>query len=157
MLLIEDNPDDVAAVARLTATSSVPVTLMVATDGQEALERVHRHDDDASAAELILLDIHLPVLDGVEVLQRLASDVALRDVPVVMLTGSEDVQDIRLGQELGAKGHILKPMSQGDFTWIVASVTNYWRRLAKAPGELKKGGRHGLEALTPRSDNSPHR
>jgi CheY-like chemotaxis protein len=157
MLLIEDNPDDVAAVARLAASSSVPVTLIVAADGQEALERVHRQDDVASGAELILLDINLPTLDGVEVLRRLASDVALRDVPVVMLTGSEDAQQIRVGQELGAKGHILKPMSQRDFTWIVNSVTNYWRRLAKASAELEKGGRHGLETLAPWNDISPHR
>jgi CheY-like chemotaxis protein len=157
MLLIEDNPDDAAAVARLAAASPVPVTLTVVTDGREALERVHRDGDGASAAELILLDINLPGLDGVDVLRRLASDAALRDVPVVMLTGSEDAQQIRVGQELGAKGHILKPMSQRDFNWIVDSVTNYWRRLAKAPAELRKGGRYGLEAPAPWNDNSPHR
>jgi CheY-like chemotaxis protein len=157
MLLIEDNPDDVAAVARLTATSPVPVTLMVVTDGREALERVHRHDDDAAAAELILLDINLPVLDGVEVLRHLTSDAALREVPVVMLTGSDDTQQIRRGQELGAKGHILKPMSHHDFAWIVNSVTNYWRRLARAPAEVSKGGRHGLTAPTSGINHGPHR
>jgi CheY-like chemotaxis protein len=157
MLLIEDNPDDVAAVARLTATCGVPVTLVVATDGREALERVRRENDDASTADLILLDINLPAVDGVEVLRRLAADTVLQDVPVVMLTGSEDDQHIREGQELGAKGHILKPMTPRDFDWIVDTVTNYWRRLAKVSAQLERGGRDGLEAAAPRNDNGPHR
>jgi CheY-like chemotaxis protein len=123
LLLIEDNPDDVAAVRRMT---SARVQVTVASDGREALQRMSRVD---GRPDLVLLDLHLPGMPGLEVLQRMKGDAELRDVPVIVLSGSWRDEDIKQGMLLGAHSHVVKPIGGADVDWILASVNNVQPRL----------------------------
>jgi two-component system response regulator len=125
VLLVEDNDDDVAIVQRLVSRSPVPVRLTVVPDGAGAVEALH-----AALPELVLLDIGLPGHDGVEVLRRLRAQPALEDVPIIMLTGSDEDRHVRAAEQLGAHTHIVKPMRQQDFLWIMRSVRSLRLRMA---------------------------
>lgn len=127
VLLIEDNPDDIASVRRLMAASGQPIHLVAAESGGAGLAYLRQQERDG--AQMVLLDIHLPDGNGLDVLRRLKADPALGDIPVVILTASERDQDVRDGMELGAHGHFNKPMRDEDFFWITTSVRNYWDRL----------------------------
>jgi CheY-like chemotaxis protein len=127
VLLVEDNADDVAAIQRFAAASPVPVRLTVAPDGRRAVEALHRaqRSPEAGYPELVLLDIGLPDVDGLELLRRFRADPAWREVPVIMLTGSDDDRRVRESERLGAHTHIVKPLREQDFLWITRSVRSF--------------------------------
>ncbi len=131
VLLVEDNADDVAAIERFAAGSPVPVRLTVAPDGVGAVAALHRAGRSSAAGlpELVLLDIGLPDIDGLELLRRLRADPAWQDVPVIMLTGSDDDRRVRESERLGAHTHIVKPLRQQDFLWIMRSLRSFRRRM----------------------------
>ncbi len=138
VLLVEDNPDDVIALERLATRGRVPVTLNVVRDGQAALDCLLGPWRGLGAAgirtpRLVLLDIGLPAVHGIEVLRRVRADRALRDVPIVLLSASSDERWVREGQELGAQGHLVKPLGLREFAWIVTSIDRYWSRLSRLP------------------------
>jgi len=135
IVLVEDDADDVALAQRLVARSPVPVSLIVVRDGADALDLLNhrvRSLDSARPARphLILLDIGLPGIDGIEVLRRVKAEPQLKDIPTILLSGSRDEGHIRQGQELGAHSHLMKPLSLQDFAWIATSVRNYWKRVS---------------------------
>jgi two-component system response regulator len=138
VLLVEDNPDDVAIVERLLEQSGLPVRLFVARDVQQALGRL---GSPALPPELVLLDIGLPAGRGFTVLRRMRADARLRDVPVVIVSGSQESRDVSEGLGLGAHSHVLKPLTAKTLGWMAQSVVNYrrdrqtLRRLAKEGGE----------------------
>jgi CheY-like chemotaxis protein len=82
---------------------------------------------------VILLDIRLPEVDGIEVLRRLRAQPEAEAVPTILLSGSDDDRLVRAGQELGAHSHIVKPMTAENFHWIVKSVQRYLGRVAALP------------------------
>jgi len=129
VLLVEDNAADVAIIERLAAGSPVPVRLSVATDGQGAVD-VLCGGLGSAAPELVLLDISLPRMDGLQVLRRLRAERALQDLPVIMLSGSDDERHVHESQRLGAHTHIVKPMRHRDFLWILRSLLSYRGRIA---------------------------
>jgi CheY-like chemotaxis protein len=131
LLLIEDNPDDIAIVNRLAKASALPVEVIALPDGTRALDWLtHR----GGRPDLILLDLGLPGLRGTDVLRRIRSNARLNDVPVIVLSGSEDDEDILEGLRLGAHSHIVKPIARDDFAWIVASVRKLQPRLLALRG-----------------------
>lgn len=130
VLLVEDNADDVAAIERFAAGSPVPVRLTVAPDGVGAVAALHQAGRSAGFPELVLLDIGLPDVDGVELLRQLRADPAWQDVPVIMLTGSDDDRRVRESERLGAHTHIVKPLRQQDFLWIMRSLRSFRTRMA---------------------------
>lgn len=129
VLLVEDNAADVATIERLAAGSPVPIRLSVATDGQGAVDFLCGGLGSA-APELVLLDISLPRMDGLQVLRRLRAERALHDLPVIMLTGSDNERHVHESQRLGAHTHIVKPMRHRDFLWILRSLLSYRERIA---------------------------
>lgn len=134
ILLIEDNQDDIAYLEHLASKIREPVRLATATDGEQALDYLSRRCDDARRRgepppQLILLDVGLPGISGIEVLQRIKANQELADTPVIILTGEEDERIIRDGQVAGAHSHIAKPMSRQEFTWIVNSLQSYRKRI----------------------------
>ena len=136
---LEDDLDDVDIAKWLVAKSHLPINLTVTTDSQDALDYLFRRGryveaSDASRPDLVLLDIDLPGANGIEVLRQLKADQELREILVIMLTGSEDDRDIRECEELGAHSHIMKPMKLQDFVWIASSIRNYRSRVRKLPG-----------------------
>lgn len=127
VLVVEDNPEDVAVIERLAAMSPTPVDLIIASDGEHAIDVLLRRRNGA-APELVLLDIGLPAMDGLSVLQRIRA-LGLRDIPVILLTGSQDEHHLRQALRMKAHSYLLKPLQRKDFVWIVDSLRNY-RRLA---------------------------
>ena len=132
--LVEDSDDDVAMVRRVFSKVGIPCGLHTARDGQEALDYLLRRgeDRDAPAPDLVLLDLRLPTVGGLDVLRRMRTDQGLSAIPVVVLTGSKDDKDFRECMALGAEGYLVKPVKVGDVGDILIEVRNYWASLGRA-------------------------
>ena len=131
ILLVEDNPDDEALTLRAFRKSNVANKVLVVRDGVEALEYLFRegryagnHDNESPA--VILLDLKLPKLDGIEVLRRLRADPRTRHTPVVILTSSREERDIVNAYELRANSYIRKPVNFEQFAQAVREIGLYW-------------------------------
>jgi two-component system response regulator len=136
ILLIEDNPDDQALTLRALKKHGIVNEVSIAGDGAEALELLL----PASGAEglrpgLILLDLKLPKVDGLEVLRRLRADVRTDIVPVVVLTSSREQEDVLDSYHTGANGYVRKPVDFADFSEAVRTLGTFWLMLNEsAPG-----------------------
>ncbi|MBA4375739.1 MAG: two-component system response regulator [Anaerolinea sp.] len=133
ILLVEDNPIEVDLTIRAFARRMVTTTVVVARDGQEALDFFHRWDIGEPLPSVILLDLKLPKVDGLEVLRQLKTHVMYRVIPVVVLTSSQEDRDINAAYELGANSYIVKPVDFDRFSEIVALIDTYWSALNYAP------------------------
>jgi two-component system, response regulator len=138
ILLIEDNPDDEALALRAMSKMNIANQVFVARDGAEALDFLfatgsfaHRKPQDLPA--VILLDLKLPKVDGLEVLRRLRSKELTRLIPVVVLTNSNEEQDIMHSYSLGANSYVRKPVDFQAFTSLVGLLGNYWLRINETP------------------------
>ena len=134
ILLVEDNPDDEALTLRAFARNEITNPVLVARDGVEALDYLfatgsHAGRDLALMPALILLDLKLPRIDGLEVLRRIRADARTRSVPVVILTTSREQQDIYEGYNLGANSYIRKPVDFEKFSQFVGQLGLYWLML----------------------------
>lgn len=138
ILLVEDNPDD----EELTLLALNDVNLVnhvqVVRDGAEALDYLfaqgqYAHRSADASLTLILLDLKLPKVDGLEVLKRIKADSKLQRVPVVVLTSSREEQDIIKSYNLGANSYIVKPVDFEQFTQSVHQVGLYWAVLNQHP------------------------
>lgn len=134
ILLVEDNEDDILLTKRALAQQEFSARLVIARDGAEALQILH-HGPSAEEGhlrqlpQLVLLDINLPKLSGLEVLQGFRNKEAARQVPVVMLTTSRDASDIRRSYRNGANSYVRKPVDYAEFQTAVRSVGHYWLEL----------------------------
>jgi two-component system, response regulator len=138
ILLIEDNPDDEALALRAMSKMNIVNQVIVARDGAEALDFLfatgsytNRKPQDLPA--VILLDLKLPKVDGLEVLRRLRSKELTRLIPVVVLTNSNEEQDIIHSYSLGANSYVRKPVDFQAFTSLVGQLGNYWLRINETP------------------------
>jgi two-component system response regulator len=127
ILLVEDNPDDEMLTLRALKKNNILNAITVAHDGAEALELVFA---TASGREplpgLILLDLKLPKIDGLEVLRRLRADERTRIIPVVVLTGSKLEEDILAGYRGGANAYVRKPVNFAEFAEAVKTLGLFW-------------------------------
>jgi CheY-like chemotaxis protein len=131
ILLVEDNPDDEALTMRALRKNNIKNEIIVARDGLEALDYlfgdgVHRGRDLSVMPQLILLDLKLPKLDGLEVLRRVRSEPQTKLLPVVILTSSNEEQDRIQGYGLGANSYIRKPVDFPQFIEAVRQLGLYW-------------------------------
>jgi two-component system response regulator len=131
ILLVEDNPDDVALTLRALRKNSISNEVVVATDGQEALdwlfcEGAYADRDPKDHPAIVLLDVKLPKLDGLEVLRTLRGDPRTRLHRVVMLTTSREEQDVIESYSLGASSFIRKPIDFDEFIRVVGQIGRYW-------------------------------
>ncbi|MBA5608298.1 response regulator [Duganella sp. FT3S] len=138
ILLIEDNPSDVALTERALKRNNITNTLVVAQDGQEGLDYLfgagpYAGRDVAALPVLILLDLKLPKVDGLDVLRQIRADARTRRVPVVILTSSREEQDIAAGYDLGVNSYIRKPVDFAQFSETVRQLGLYWLVLNEAP------------------------
>ncbi len=136
ILLVEDNPDDVALTKRALTKNGIANRLVVATDGDEALSILFPPLDAAARTalpELVLLDLKLPKVDGLEVLRRVRADERTRLLPVVILTTSREQQDLLQGYGLGANSYVRKPVDFVQFTEAVRQLGLYWLLLNESP------------------------
>jgi len=137
ILLVEDNPDDEALTLRALDKNNLSTAVMVAHDGAEALDYLfgtgaYADRDTSMTPRVILLDLKLPKVDGLEVLRRLRTDVRTRHLPVVILTSSDEEQDIIDSYSLGANSYIRKPVDFAQFNEAVRQLKQYWLLLNKA-------------------------
>ena len=130
ILLVEDNPDDVALTLRALRKNNFPHEVTVARDGAEALDLLLA---DGSAGEalpgLILLDLNLPKIDGLEVLRRLRASDRTKFIPVIVLTSSKLEEDIASAYRGGANAFVRKPVSFSEFTDAVRTLGVFWLSL----------------------------
>jgi two-component system response regulator len=131
VLLVEDNPDDTELALRAFRQCGVEVDLEVAGDGAAALARLE--DLARAVPDLILLDIKLPLLGGLEVLRRLRALPRCMSCPVVVLTTSNEEHDIATAYRLGANSYLRKPVDYREFAQIVQALARYWLVLNTAP------------------------
>ncbi|MDQ1362609.1 MAG: hypothetical protein QG652_469 [Pseudomonadota bacterium] len=138
ILLVEDNPDDEALTLRAIKKNNILNEVMVARDGVAALDYLlgtgdHAGRDIRELPQLVLLDLKLPRIDGLEVLRRLRSEAHTRLLPVVILTTSNEERDIISGYQLGANSYIRKPVDFEQFMEAVRQLGLYWLVLNVAP------------------------
>lgn len=129
ILLVEDNAVDVDLTLRALRRRKVANPVTVVRDGEEALDYVHRRGafaDGAPIPGLVLLDLRLPKVDGVDVLHAMKSHPVFRTVPVVVLTTSAEDRDVRRSYELGASGYVVKPVEFEKFLEVVERIDLYW-------------------------------
>ncbi|MDG4552819.1 MAG: response regulator [Candidatus Competibacter sp.] len=133
ILLVEDNPMDVDLTQRAFARRRLANPLLVARDGEEALAWIPRWESGEPVPVLILLDLKLPRVDGLDVLRQLKAHSSYRAIPVVVLTSSDEDRDVREAYDLGANSYIVKPMDFDKFMDVVAQIEIYWCLLNIVP------------------------
>jgi two-component system response regulator len=131
ILLVEDNPNDVKLALRAFKTHNLANSVFVVRDGAEALEYIFCTDRYAERKgqdnpRVILLDLKLPLVDGIEVLRRIKGDPATHSVPVVVMTTSKEEPDIAECYRLGVNSYIVKPVDFDQFTDAVRQLGHYW-------------------------------
>lgn len=138
ILLVEDNPDDIALTLRALKKNHIANEVAVAHDGVEALDYLfgtgqHAGRDVTQVPAVVLLDLKLPKVDGLDVLRRLRADARTKLVPVVILTSSKEEQDLTSGYALGANSYIRKPVDFPQFTEAIRQLGLYWLVLNEGP------------------------
>lgn len=128
ILLVEDNPDDEKLILRVLQKSNISNEIVAARDGQEALDYLFGSKDKAErlTPTVILLDLHLPKVEGLEVLQRIRADPSTRRLPVVVLTSSDEEGDRIKSYDLGANSYVCKPVDFNAFAAAVKELGLYW-------------------------------
>ncbi len=138
ILLVEDNPDDVALTLRAFKQNKLGNEIVIAHDGEEALDYLFATGrfagrDLSQAPAVVFLDLKLPKYDGLEVLRRLRADPRTALQPVVVLTSSKEEQDMISSYKLGANSYVRKPVGFGQFIEAVRQLGLYWLVINEAP------------------------
>jgi two-component system response regulator len=138
ILLVEDNADDELLTLRALKSNNIRNEVVVARDGVEALEYLWRDENPGEPSrgrlpEVVLLDLNLPKLDGLEVLRRLRADERTKLVPVVILTSSNEERDRKASYNLGANSYVRKPVDFEQFSEAARQLGLYWLVLNESP------------------------
>lgn len=138
ILLVEDNPDDVALTLRAFEKCKIANDIVVAQDGEEALDYLfatgaHAGRDPTLMPEVVLLDLKLPKVDGLDVLARMRADERTRRLPVVVLTSSNEERDVVRSYDLGANSFVRKPVDFAQFVQAAQQLGLYWLVLNETP------------------------
>ena len=133
ILLVEDNPMDVDLTKRALRRHQLASELVIARDGEEAVNLIARWESGEPPPSLILLDLKLPRLSGLEVLERLKRHSSFASIPVVVLTTSRDDGDVKGAYALGANSYIVKPVDFDKFLEVAAQIELYWTVLNEPP------------------------
>lgn len=134
ILLVEDNPDDEALTLRALKKNNILNEVKVARDGQQALDYFFGEGASANPMpSMVLLDLKLPKVDGLEVLRRIRADQRTSLQPIVILTSSKEEQDIVSGYRLGANSYIRKPVDFDQFIEAIRQLGLYWLVLNESP------------------------
>lgn len=131
ILLVEDNPVDLDLTLRAFAMRKLTNPIQVARDGEEALAYLPRWENGEPLPVVILLDLKLPKVNGLEVLQTIKDHPTFKTIPVVILTTSEESTDVKTAYELGANSYIVKPVDFGKFIEVANNIELYWNVLNK--------------------------
>lgn len=125
ILYVEDNEDYIDFMKRVMKRIDTTVSMTVSTDSKAALSTV-KNDDNSSRYKLIILDIHMPGLNGIEVLQRIREQRELTHTPVIMLSTSDNPRDVEVCYRSGANGYVIKPVGLQSLTSAMKYICDYW-------------------------------
>ena len=144
--LVEDSANDIELTVAALEDSHLANRLIVMRDGSEALDRLRKlgHPGGDSFPAVILLDIKMPKVSGIEVLRSIKADPRLRNLPVVMLTSSREGPDVTACYELGANAYVVKPVEFGDFLEALKTLGKFWAVLNERPEP--NNGQEGIHA-----------
>lgn len=143
ILLVEDNPDDVELAKRAFQKININNNIVVTRDGAETLDYLYgrgkfENRDTNNIPRLILLDLKMPKVHGIEVLKQIRNNEQTRYIPVIILTSSQDKKDIIRSYELGANSYIVKPIDFVKFLEVAQQIALYWLTLNEQPS-IKRG------------------
>lgn len=151
ILLVEDSARDAELILAALEPHQLAGEVVHVRDGAEALDYLYRRGNFASRPDdqpiLMLLDLKLPKVDGLEVLRQIKGDAALKMIPVVMLTSSRQEQDLVRSYELGVNAYVVKPMKFQDFVEAVNQVSGFWAVINEVPESLRHGKGAGSGGL----------
>lgn len=135
LLLVEDNPGDVRLIEEAFKQGRMNHTIHVVTDGEEAMNFMHQRAEHASAPrpDLVLLDLNLPKVAGMDVLATIKEDPDLKSIPVIVLTGSEAEQDVIESYENHTNACLTKPVDPTEFISLIRSFEEFWMRMVQLP------------------------
>ena len=133
ILLVEDDPDHELLTIRALRKSNIANEIMVARDGEEAIAALFPEAENAPTPQVILLDLKLPKVDGLEVLRRIRESERTRMLPVVILTSSDEESDIVRSYKLGVNSYIRKPVNFTEFAEATRQLGMYWLVLNECP------------------------
>lgn len=138
LLLVDDSADDIAFVRHALRQAGLTPRMLTANDGAQALELLFGEGDSATSPprfrpQVIVLDLKLPKVGGLEVLRRLKSNRHTLAIPVVIWSSSIEKRDLLTGYELGVNSYLVKPMDAEEFSASVRALANYWLRINQPP------------------------
>jgi CheY-like chemotaxis protein len=137
ILLAEDNPHDAELTLRALSANQAPLQVVLAGDGAEALDCLHRRGAFQSQADglptVVLLDLKMPKVDGLEVLRQIKQDDALKNIPVVIFTSSRERSDVARAYQLGANAYVVKPLGFQEFTAVLSDLKQFWLTVNEPP------------------------
>jgi CheY-like chemotaxis protein len=137
ILLVEDNPNDIELTLAALEENRLANEVIVVRDGEEALEYLQRRGifkmRTAGHPAVVLLDLKLPKVDGLEVLERLKADPELKPIPVVMLTSSREEQDLVRSYNLGVNAYVVKPVDFNEFVGAIKELGLFWAVINQPP------------------------
>lgn len=144
ILLVEDNEADIKITLRAFERGKIKNNIFTVKNGQEALDFIHKrgsyeNDRDLPVPDLILMDIVMPKMSGLETLQKLKEDPEFDHIPVVMLTSSKNENDVVKSYKYGAVSYIPKPVNYEDFIKIIDGFNLYWHIINILPTKLNEG------------------
>jgi CheY-like chemotaxis protein len=147
ILLVEDSPKDVELTLVALAKSHLANEVIVVRDGEEALDYIFCREAyatrPAGTPAVVLLDLKLPKVDGLQVLEQIKNDPTMRQVPVVMLTSSREEQDLLRSYKLGVNAYVVKPVDFKEFVAAIGDLGVFWAVLNEPPpGSLRTRRRH---------------
>jgi CheY-like chemotaxis protein len=145
ILLVEDSSNDVELTLTALAENRLANEVVVTRDGEEALDYLHRRGIFKLRAEgnpaVVLMDLKLPKIDGLQVLAAMRTDPELRNVPVVMLTSSREEQDLVRSYSLGVNAYVVKPVDFGEFVYAIKELGLFWAIINQPPpGSVARQG-----------------
>ncbi len=138
ILLVEDNPSDIEITKEAFAQGKIKNNLYCVEDGQEALDFLYhknKYSDTSKAPkpDLILLDLNMPKISGIEILEKIKKDKDLLSIPVIILTTSDRDKDVCVSYKLGANSFITKPVEFARFIEVITGIQNYWLTITTIP------------------------
>jgi CheY-like chemotaxis protein len=139
ILLVDDNPNDVELMISVLAEKNLANEVIVAEDGLEALDCLYKRDkfaNEQSYPSVILLDIKMPKMDGIEVLRHIRSDIKFKLIPVIMVTSSREEKDLVESYKLGANSYVVKPVDIIQFIDAIKVLGQYWAVINQTPHAL---------------------
>jgi two-component system, chemotaxis family, response regulator Rcp1 len=136
LLIVEDSPSDLALTKHALEQSGMPLTLLAARDGEEAMALLRKD----RPPDLILLDLNLPRKSGLEVLTELAGDPELRRIPVVVLSSSGAQKDVQQAYDHNANAYLVKSLDLDEFVGAVQALRRFWLKVVRLPSRPAMGG-----------------